>query len=333
MNPKQTQLRDVGILGTGAYVPDRVLSNADLEKLVDTSDEWIFTRTGMRERRIAAADQATSDLCIAAGRRALEDAKVAPGDVDLVIVATVTPDHLVPSTSCLVQRALGLVNAAAFDLNAACSGFVTALFNARWLVATGAFDRVLVIGAECMSRIVNYEDRTSCILFGDAAGAAVVAPFAGQGKILDGDLGADGTGAETMVVQAVGSRQPATVEGVQNKDHLLRMRGNEVFKFAVQKFRDLVREQLERTGFQPSDLALVIPHQVNFRIIESALKKLDINDDRIYINLDRYGNTSAGSVPLALDEARRLGRFKTGDLVSLVAFGAGLTWASALIRW
>jgi 3-oxoacyl-[acyl-carrier-protein] synthase-3 len=328
-----TALREVGILGTGSYVPSRVLSNADLEKMVDTSDEWIFTRTGMRERRIAAADEATSDLCIAAARRALEDAQVSPADVELVIIATVTPDHLVPSTSCLVQRALGLSRAAAFDLNAACSGFVTALFTARALVANGQFSRILVVGAECMSRIVDYQDRTSCILFGDAAGAVVLGPHTGQGKILDGQIGADGTGADTMVVQAVGSRQPATVEGVQRGDHLLRMRGNEVFKFAVQKFRDLVREQLERTGYQPSDLALVIPHQVNIRIIDAALKKLDINEDRIYINLERYGNTSAGSVPLALDEARRLGRFKSGDLISLVAFGAGLTWASALIRW
>jgi 3-oxoacyl-[acyl-carrier-protein] synthase-3 len=328
-----TELREAGILGTGSYVPERILSNADLEKMVDTSDEWIFARTGMRERRIAAPSEATSDLCVAAARRAIEDAGVAPTDVDLVLVATVTPDHLVPSTSCLVQHRLGLVNAAAFDLNAACSGFVTGLATARALVASGQRRRVVVVGAECMSRIVDYEDRTSCILFGDAAGAVVVGPFAGQGRILDTDIGADGSGAETMIVPAVGSRQPATVEGVMARDHLLKMRGNEVFKFAVQKFRDLVREQLERTGCKPSDLALVIPHQVNIRIIDSALKKLDIDDDRIYINLARYGNTSAGSIPLALDEARRLGRFGSGDLLSFVAFGAGLTWASALVRW
>jgi 3-oxoacyl-[acyl-carrier-protein] synthase-3 len=328
-----TQPRDVGILGTGSYVPERVLSNADLEKMVDTSDEWIFARTGMRERRIAAPDEATSDLCIAAGRRALEDARVRPEEIDLVIAATVTPDHCVPSTSCLIQRALGLTRAAAFDLNAACSGFVTALYVGRGLVANGQGNRVLVIGAECMSRIVDYEDRTSCILFGDAAGAVVLGPWQGQGKILDGEIGADGTGADTMIVPASGSRQQASIAGVQARDHLLKMRGNEVFKFAVQKFRDLVRDQLERTGLKPADLALVIPHQVNIRIIDAALKKLDINDDRIYINLDRYGNTSAGSVPLAFDEARRLGRIHSGDLVSLVAFGAGLTWASALIRW
>jgi 3-oxoacyl-[acyl-carrier-protein] synthase-3 len=328
-----TELRRIGILGTGSYVPERVLSNADLEKMVDTSDEWIFARTGMRERRIAAPDEATSDLCVAAARRAIEDARLDPLDVDLIIIATVTPDHLVPSTSCLVQRRLGLSNAAAFDLNAACSGFVTALTVARSLVATGQHRRVVVVGAECMSRIVDYQDRTSCILFGDAAGAVVVGSWAGQGEILDVDIGADGSGADTMIVPAVGSRQPATVEAVVARDHLLKMRGNEVFKFAVQKFRDLVREQLQRTGYEPADLALVIPHQVNLRIIDSALKKLEIEDERIYVNLDRYGNTSAGSIPLALDEARRLGRFKSGDLLSFVAFGAGLTWASALVRW
>ncbi len=328
-----TMLREVGIHGTGAYAPERILSNADLEKMVDTSDEWIYSRTGMRERRIAAPNQATSDLCIAAAERAIADAGITPLDLDLIIVATVTPDHLVPSTSCIVQHKLGARNAAAFDLGAACSGFVTGLFVGKALVATGQRQRVLVIGAETMSRIVDYEDRSSCILFGDAAGAAVLGPYKGQGLILDGDIGADGAGGEAMVVPAVGSRKPASLEAVQNREHLLRMRGNEVFKFAVQKFRDLVAEQLARTGFKTSDLTLVIPHQVNLRIIDSALKKLEIEDSRIYINLDRYGNTSAGSVPLAFDEARRAGLFQSGALLSLVAFGAGLTWASALIRW
>lgn len=328
-----TSVRDVGILGTGSYVPERVLSNADLEKMVDTSDEWIVSRTGIRERRIAAPEQATSDLAFEAGRRALADAGVRPEEIDLVVVATVTPDHLVPATSCIVQHRLGCVNAGAYDLEAACSGFVTALANVRALIACGTVRRALVIGAETMSRIVNYEDRGSCIIFGDASGAMVLGADAPRGRILDGSMGADGSGAFFMVVPAVGSRSPASVEGVMRKDHLLVMKGAETFKFAVAKFRDLVAEQCARLKITPAELKLVIPHQVNLRIIESALKKLDIEMDRIFMNLDRYGNSSAASVPLAFDEARRQGRFGPGDLVSLVAFGAGLTWSSALIRW
>jgi 3-oxoacyl-[acyl-carrier-protein] synthase-3 len=328
-----TKVRDVGILGTGHYVPDRVLSNADLEKMVDTSDEWIVSRTGIRERRIAAPEQATSDLAFEAGRRALADAGVKPEEIDLIIVATVTPDHLVPATSCIVQHRLGCKNAGAYDLEAACSGFVTALANARALIACGVVRTALVIGAETMSRIINYQDRGSCIIFGDAAGAMVLQADAPRGRILDGSLGADGSGAFFMVVPAVGSRKPASIEAVQAKEHLLSMQGAETFKFAVQKFRDLVAEQCERLRITPAELKLVIPHQVNLRIIESALKKLDIDMDRIYINLDRFGNSSAASVPTAFDQARREGRFGPGDLVSLVAFGAGLTWSSAMIRW
>lgn len=328
-----TALREAGILGTGSYAPERVLSNRDLEKLVETNDEWIVSRTGMRERRLVAPDQATSDIACEAATRAIEDAGIAPGDIDLVIVATVTPDHQVPSTSCILQARLGLVNASAFDINVACTGFVTGLNIARSLIASGAYHCILVIGAETMSSIVNYKDRSSCILFGDASGAAIVVPFAGQGKILDIHTGADGTGGMSMVVYAGGSRKPCTLEAVANDEHKLVMKGNEVYKFAVAKFRDLVVEQLARTGFKASDIDLVIPHQVNLRIIESALSRIDIDPSKIYINLDRFGNTSAGSVPLAFDEARKAGRFQSGSLVSLVAFGAGLTWASTLIRW
>jgi 3-oxoacyl-[acyl-carrier-protein] synthase III len=328
-----TALREVGILGTGSYAPERVLSNHDLEKLVDTNDEWIVSRTGMRERRLVSEGQATSDLACESAKRAMEDAGVGAGDIDLVILATVTPDHLVPSTACILQARLGLVNASAFDINVACSGFVTGMNVAKSLIAAGAYNRVLVIGAETMSSILNYKDRGSCILFGDASGAAVLGPYAGQGKILDMHTGADGTGGMSMVVPAGGSRKPCTPEVVAADEHKLVMKGNEVYKFAVAKFKDLVVEQLARTGYKPSDIDLVIPHQVNLRIIESALSRLDIDPARIYINLDRYGNTSAGSVPLALDEARRAGRFQSGSLVSLVAFGAGLTWASSLIRW
>lgn len=328
-----TAVRPVGILGTGAYVPEKVLTNADLERMVDTSDEWIVTRTGMRERRIAAPEQASSDLALEASRAALENAGVAPGEVDLVIVATVTPDHPVPPTACIVAHALGASRAGAFDLEAACSGFVTAMATARGMIASGAADNALVIGAECMSRIVDYEDRTSCILFGDGAGAVLMAADAPRGRVLDTFLGADGSGAPTMRVYAGGSRRPADSEAVAEKLHLLHLRGNEVFKFAVAKFRDLLKRQMDLADFPPEELSLVVPHQVNSRIIESALKKLDLGMDRVFMNLERYGNTSAASVPMALDEARRAGRMEEGRYISILAFGAGLTWASALLRW
>jgi 3-oxoacyl-[acyl-carrier-protein] synthase-3 len=330
---KALSKRRVGVLGAGHYVPDRVLSNLDLEKMVDTSDEWIYTRTGMRERRIAAPEQATSDLCIEAGRRALASAGVDPLDIGIVIVATVTPDHCVPATACIVQAALGCKNAGAFDVEAACSGFVASMNIASALIANGMCQRALIIGGETMSRIVDYSDRTSCILFGDGAGAAVLGLDAPRGEYLGGQLGADGSGADTMRVFASGSRRQMDQQALDEGMHLLRMRGNEVFKFAVQTFRTLLENQLREFEFEPKDLGLVIPHQVNFRIIESALKKLAIPDDRIFMNLEKYGNTSAASVGIAFSEAYQQGRLTEGKLVSLIAFGAGLTWSSALLRW
>lgn len=325
--------RKVGVLGTGHYVPERVLSNFDLEKMVDTSDEWIYSRTGMRERRIAAPGEATSDLCIQAGRLALQRAGVSPGEIGLVIVATVTPDHSVPATACIVQHALGCRNAGAFDIEAACSGFVTSMNVASSLIGTGLCDKALIIGAETMSRIVDYGDRTSCILFGDGAGAAVLGVDARDGEILGGFVGADGSGADTMRVFSGGSRRPTDQAALDEGLHYLRMRGNEVFKFAVHTFRSLLEDQLREHGISVEDIGLVIPHQVNYRIIESALKKLDVPEDRIFMNLERYGNTSAASVGIALDEAVQAGRTVKGKYLSLVAFGAGLTWASALLRW
>lgn len=326
-------LRRVGILGTGHYVPERVLSNADLEKIVDTSDEWIFSRTGMRERRVAAPDQATSDLCAEAGRRALEDAGVSASEIDLVIVATVTPDYLVPATSCMVQVKLGLKNAGAFDLEAACSGFVSALAIASSMIAAGRINRALIIGGETMSRIINYEDRTSCILFGDGAGAAVLSADAPRGEILGSFMGSDGSGGDTMIVPAGGSRRPVDALALEQLAHKLVIRGNEVFKFAVSKFRELMERQMREFGFGVDEIGLVVPHQVNYRIIESALKKLEVPESKIFVNLEKYGNTSAASVGIALDEARRSGRIIEGKYLSLIAFGAGLTWASALLRW
>ena len=326
-------LRPAGILGTGHYVPERVLSNFDLEKMVDTSDEWIYTRTGMRERRIAAPEQATSDLCIEAGRLALKNAKVDPKEIDLVIVATVSPDYSVPATACITQNALGCTNAGAFDVEAACSGFVTSLSVAGSMIQSGAADKILVIGAETMSRILDYEDRASCILFGDGAGAAVVGANAPDGELLSCFFGADGSGADTMCVFASGSRRPVDEAALKEGLNFLQIRGNEVFKFAVQTFRELLQRQIEEFNIQPDELGLVVPHQVNYRIIESALKKLEIPETKIFMNLEKYGNTSAASVGIALDEARQQGRIPKGKYLSLVAFGAGLTWSSALLRW
>jgi 3-oxoacyl-[acyl-carrier-protein] synthase-3 len=329
----QTTVRTAGILGTGHYVPEKVLSNQDLENIVDTTDEWIYSRTGMRERRIAAPEQATSDLCIQSGRRAIEDSGLQPDQIDLIIVATVTPDHLVPATAPIVQHALGCKNAGAFDVEAACSGFVTGLSLAQALIGNGTVDSVLVIGGECMSRILDYEDRASCILFGDGSGAAVVSTSATRGHILQSFIGADGSGAHTMCVMAGGSRRPTDIAAVQEKMNLLTIKGNDVFKFAVSTFRRLLEQQMHDFDFGPDGLGLVVPHQVNYRIIESALKKLDIPEEKIFMNLEKYGNTSGASVGIALDEAIRENRPQEGKYLSLIAFGAGLTWASALLRW
>ena len=323
----------MGIAGTGMYVPERVLSNHDLEQMVDTSDEWIFTRTGMRERRIASPDQATSDLCIEAGRNALADSGLDPAGIDLIIVGTVTPDHSVPPTACIVQEALGCKNAGAFDVNSACTGFIAATAIANGLVGNGTVRRAIVIGAECMSRIVDYSDRSSCILFGDAAGAVVFDADAPRGKVLGTYLNADGSGGPTMRVWGGGSRKALDADALAAGEQYLIMKGNEVFKFAVSQFRGLLERQMEQFGFGPDDLGLVIPHQVNFRIIESALKKIDIDMGRVFMNLERYGNTSAASIPVALHEARQQGRLEEGRLISMIAFGAGLTWGSVLMRW
>lgn len=326
-------LRKVGISGTGRYLPERVMTNHDLEKIVDTSHEWIVSRTGMVERRVAAPDEATSDLCTHAARQALEASGVAKEDIGLVILATVTPDHSVPCTAAMVQDRLGLPNAGAFDLEAACTGFLKSLSCAYGLIASGQIDHALIVGGETMTRILDYEDRGSCILFGDGAGAAVISADAPRGEILGVALGADGSGGHTMIVPAGGSRRPADLASVQERLHYLQIKGNEVFKFAVSTFRKLVADQLERHRIEANQIELVIPHQVNLRIIESALKKVDIPMERVFMNLHKYGNTSGASVGIALDEAVREGRMPEDGLVSMVAFGAGLTWASALLRW
>jgi 3-oxoacyl-[acyl-carrier-protein] synthase-3 len=328
------EIRKVGVAGTGSYVPARILSNFDLEEMVDTSDEWITTRTGIRERRIAREDEACSDLALEAVRRALDDAKTSPEELDLLIVATITADKLLPSAACYLQEKIGAKNAACFDLVAACSGFIYGMASGWQFVGGGMMDKVAVVGSEVLSRITDYEDRKSCILFGDGAGAAILAPAReGYGEILYSHLAADGSGAELMQTPAGGSLKPASHETVEGREHFMRIQGKEVFKFAVETMRRLVADAMEQCNLKTEDVKLVVPHQVNSRIIESAVKKLDIPLERVYMNIDRYGNTSAASVPIALDEARKEGLVGSGDHVILVSFGGGLTWASMVMRW
>ena len=328
------EIRKVGVAGTGSYVPARILSNFDLEGMVDTSNEWITTRTGIKERRIAAADEACSDLALEAVRRALDDAKTSPEELDLLIVGTITADKPLPSAACYVQEKIGAKNAACFDLAAACSGFIYGMASGWRFVGSGMMDKVAVVGSEVLSRVTDYEDRASCILFGDGAGAAILAPAReGYGEILYSHLAADGSGAELMQTPAGGSLKPASHETVEGREHFMRIRGKEVFKFAVETMRRLVADAMEQCNLKSEDVKLVVPHQVNSRILESAVKKLDIPLEKVYINIDRYGNTSAASVPIALDEARKEGLVGSGDHVILVSFGGGLTWASMVIRW
>jgi 3-oxoacyl-[acyl-carrier-protein] synthase-3 len=323
----------VGIRGTGSCVPTKVLCNADFEKMVDTSDEWIQSRTGIRERRVVSEGESTSSLALAAGRRALEAAKLTADQLDMVMVATVTPDNQFPSTACKVQTQLGATRAGAFDIGAACSGFLYGLSVARALVASGTAKNVLLIGAETLSRIVDYGDRTSCILFGDGAGAAVVSSEFERGEILPSRIYADGSGYEIMWIRTGGSAERPTPELLAAGHHFMRIRGREVYKFAVNKMVELVEEQVKSNP--ELELGFVIPHQVNLRIIESARERLGIAPERIYCNIDKYGNTSAASIPIAFDEAVRSGALDAvrGKLVIFCAFGAGLTWASGALRW
>jgi 3-oxoacyl-[acyl-carrier-protein] synthase-3 len=310
-----------------------VLTNSELEKMVDTSDDWIVTRTGIKERRIAAPEQAASDLALPAARAALEDAAVNPMDLDAIICATVTPDQMFPSTGCLLQAKLGASRAFAFDLSAACSGFLYSIYVAHSMIASGAVDRVLVVGSELLSRLTNWTDRTTCILLADGAGAAVLGPGDEDHRIISLMLGADGTNGDLIEMPAGGSRMPATEETVRNKLHTIHMRGNEVFKMGVRGMTDACLKVLDQAGYEPSQIQLLVPHQANLRIIEATAKRLEIPPEKVFTNIHKYGNTSAASVPLALDEARRTGRLNPGDLVLMVVFGGGLTWGAALVRW
>ena len=327
--------RSTVILGTGSYAPARVLSNAELAQTIDSSDEWIHTRSGIRERRIAAPGEMTSDMAVIAARNALEDAKLTAADIDLLIVATITPDLPMPAAACIIQHKLGLPTATAcFDLNAACSGFIYAFDTACAMLSSGRYRKALVIGVEKLSSIVDWQDRTTCVLFGDGAGAVVVGLSDQPGVGLIGTkLGAYGESVDLLYIPAGGSSRPASGTSVSAGDHFIKMKGKEVFKMAVRAMEESARDILEQHGLTATQIGLVIPHQANLRIIEAIAQYLELPMDRFFVNVDRYGNTSAASIPIALDEARRSGRIRAGDITLLVAFGAGLTYGSALIRW
>jgi 3-oxoacyl-[acyl-carrier-protein] synthase-3 len=326
-------MRSVGILATGAYLPEKVLTNADLEKMVDTSDEWIVSRTGIRERRIAADHEAASDLAVKAAKQALDRAGISAEQIDLIIVATVTPDMAFPATACLVQHQLGANKAATFDVSAACSGYMYAIATASQFIATGIYRYALVIGVDVLSRILNWEDRNTCVLFGDGAGATVLGPVEEGYGFLSFELGGDGSGGDLLKIPAGGSRLPACEKTVAEKLHTVSMNGREVFKFAVRVMGTAAEEALKKAGLTKEDIDLFVPHQANIRIIEAAAKRFDLPTEKVVINLDRYGNMSSASIPVALNEAIENGKVKKGDIVVLCGFGGGLTWGATVMKW
>jgi len=324
--------RPVGILGTGAYAPEAILTNEQLAKMVDTSDEWIRSRTGIRERHIAAANQATSDLALVASQRALEAAGLKPDDLDMIVVGTATPDYPFPSTACRLQHKLGATRCGAMDVSAACSGFLYAMNVGASFIASGQAKNVLVLGAEILSRITDYSDRNTCVLFGDGAGAVVLSA-GGPHRFLGGAMHSDGKDPDVLSLPAGGSVLPASQRTIDEKKHFITLRGRDIFRFAVTRMVELVEAAIAAEGVKAEDVRLIIPHQVNARIIESAVDKIGLPQERIYCNIERFGNTSTASIPMALDEVVKKGMLKEGDLVVFVAFGGGLTWASATVRW
>src|SRR6267143_1384300 len=327
------QGRSCSIISVGSYVPERVLTNGELEKMVDTSDEWIITRTGIKERRIAADDEFTSDMAAHAARQAMQRAGVTAEQVDLIIVATITPDMPFPATACLVQHKLGARRAAAFDMEAACSGFIYALEIAQQFIMSRTYGTVLVIGAEKLSSIVDWKDRNTCVLFGDGAGAAVLQNRANAHGLLTAVMGADGEKADLLFMPGGGSRCPATTESVASRLHYLRMEGKETFKNAVQAMQTAAAEALRRCEIDITRIKCIIPHQANRRIIDAVGERLGAKPEQLFVNLHKYGNTSAASVAIALDEAVSSGVVRRGDLILLIVFGAGLTWGAAVIEW
>ena len=321
------------ITGVGAYAPKRILSNADLEKMVETSDEWIVQRSGIHERRIADESEATSDLAVRAAQQAIERANLVPEDIEFIAVGTTTPDMIFPSVGNIVQHRLGCRRAGSVDLLAACAGSIYSLSVGAQFIQTGKYRRVLCIGAETLSRITDFTDRGTCVLLADAAGAAVLEPSEDERGLIDFDLYSDGQYWELLYMPGGGSRHPATKETVEARMHYAKMRGNEVFKVAVRLFVDCAERILSRNGFTSADVDLFVPHQANLRIIEAAAKRVALPMERVFVNVDRYGNTGAASVYVALEEAVAAGRLKRGDLVLVVAFGGGFSWGAALIRW
>ena len=328
-----SMVRQAGIVGVGSAVPEKVLTNADIEKIVDTTDEWIKSRSGISERRIAGEGEAASDFATRAAEAALKSAGIAATDLDMIIVATVTGDCPLPSTASIIQDRLGATRTPAFDMQAGCSGFVYALSVATGMVSSGMHNNVLVVGVDMLSSVTNWEDRATCVLFGDGAGAVVVSTVPEGEGILSFCLGSDGSGAELLTIRAGGSKLPTSARTVQDGLHFIEMSGREVFKFAVRIMGDAALEALDKCGLTPADVDLFIPHQANVRIIDAAAKRLELPEEKVFVNVQKYGNTSAGSIPLAMDEAYRSGRLKKGNVVVLVGFGAGLTWAAAALRW
>lgn len=325
-------MKRVGITGVGSYVPEKIISNLDLEKIVDTTDEWIRTRTGISYRRIVENNLSSSDLGVKAALPALENANLSPEELDLIIVASTSPDMIFPSTACLVQEKLGAKNAAAFDIQAGCSGFVYALTCAVQFILGGLYKNILVVGAEALSKLTDWEDRNTCILFGDGAGACVVSEVQ-KGGLISSMLGADGMGADLLLLPAGGSLKPATIDTIKNRQHFIKMDGNEVFKFAVKIIEEATRDVVRKANLTIEDINYIIPHQANKRIIDAAIRRLKLSEKKVVTNLERYGNMSSASIPVALDEAYRESRIKAGDKIVLVGFGAGLTWGANLLEW
>ncbi|MBD1371408.1 ketoacyl-ACP synthase III [Hazenella sp. IB182357] len=326
-------VRAVGILGTGSYLPEKILTNQDLEKMVDTSDEWIVSRTGIRERRVASPNESSSDLALRAAQNALDHAQIKAEEIDLIIVATVTPDMSFPATACLIQDALGAHQAATFDLSAACTGFLYGVATATQFIQTGMYQHALVVGVECLTKIVDWTDRNTCVLFGDGAGAAVLGPVEDGYGFLSFDLGGDGAKGELLSLPAGGSRLPTSMDTIQQRLHYISMSGQEVFRFAVRVINSSTEKALSKAGITKEEIDYLIPHQANMRIIESAMKRFGLTENKVVVNLDRYGNMSAASIPVALDEVVRAKQIKRGDMVVLCGFGGGLTWGASVLKW